>query len=326
MNLSTYKGNSFFAGLLAGFFLFLIIAMLFYTKVNKHQENCQSDFKFINPEPGCEISEKKLLENLQGIQYDVERQIEIAKSEKKAEKVSVYFRGLLSKRWFGINEKEDYSIASLFKLPVTIAYFKLSEYDSSILQKNVEYNVGNSFNDLMNIKAAKVLQPGKVYSIEELIEHMLIYSDNDAAYMLNNLIDKKYLEKVFFDLDIHLPMEDGTYRDQVTAQKYSAILRSLYNASYLSRENSDKVLEILSNAQFKDGLVAGVPNNVVVSHKFGEIVRENAFTPVSLHDCGIIYKKNRPYILCVMTQGNNLDDLKAVIGNISKIVYDGVTW
>jgi len=43
---------------------------------------------------------------------------------------------------------------------------------------------------------------------------------------------------------------------------------------------------------------------------------------VQLHDCGIVYYPQRPYVICVMTKGRDLDVLKNVIKGISEIVYE----
>lgn len=55
------------------------------------------------------------------------------------------------------------------------------------------------------------------------------------------------------------------------------------------------------------------------AQKFGE--RVNSLQEIELHDCGIIYYPKNPYLLCVMTKGNNLDNLKSAIKNIYSIVY-----
>jgi hypothetical protein len=71
---------------------------------------------------------------------------------------------------------------------------------------------------------------------------------------------------------------------------------------------------------FTQGIVAGVPAGTRVSHKFGEF---SAGTNLKqLHDCGIVYKPAHPYILCVMTQGNDFNNLAATIAKISKTVWD----
>lgn len=41
--------------------------------------------------------------------------------------LSVYFRNLTNGNWFGIEEKELFSPASLMKLPLLLAYYKLEE-------------------------------------------------------------------------------------------------------------------------------------------------------------------------------------------------------
>ena len=87
---------------------------------------------------------------------------------------------------------------------------------------------------------------------------------------------------------------------------------------------SENVLDMMVNSNFPVGLKAGVPSDVPVADKFGE---RQVFTPQGdnikneLHDCGIVYFKSYPYFLCVMTQGQNIDDLKSVIKNISHLTY-----
>ena len=74
---------------------------------------------------------------------------------------------------------------------------------------------------------------------------------------------------------------------------------------------------------FKDGLLAGVPRDVTVAHKFGSR-RIGESEKVQLHDCGIVYAPERPYILCVMTQGSDFTKLAGVIKSISANVYQSV--
>lgn len=100
------------------------------------------------------------------------------------------------------------------------------------------------------------------------------------------------------------------------------MFRGIYNGSLLNKENSNKVLEWLSQSKFKDGLVAGVPGSVMIAHKFGERLLED--NTKQLHDCGIVYYPDNPYLLCVMTHGNDYEKLEKVIQDISKMVYTEV--
>src|ERR1043166_6269401 len=53
--------------------------------------------------------------------------------------ISVYFRELDSGHWTGVNEDAKYFPASLFKVPVMIAYEQWSESDPSILNQKLHY-------------------------------------------------------------------------------------------------------------------------------------------------------------------------------------------
>ena len=108
---------------------------------------------------------------------------------------------------------------------------------------------------------------------------------------------------------------------------YSVFFRVLYNATYLSINHSELALKILGDTKFAEGLRAGVPEHVAIAHKFGYRRMDGALrdTPSSqLHDCGIVYYPNKPYFICVMTKGNNINDLKAFIGEVSEAVYRDV--
>jgi hypothetical protein len=93
----------------------------------------------------------------------------------------------------------------------------------------------------------------------------------------------------------------------------------------LNQASSNKLLGIMDDSSFQDGLAAGVPSTVTVANKFGERFL-NSSTPgiptdFELHDCGILYPPQNPYILCVMTKGNDYTKLAKVIADVSRAVY-----
>jgi len=100
----------------------------------------------------------------------------------------------------------------------------------------------------------------------------------------------------------------------------------LYNATYLSRAYSEKALEILAQAKYAPGLVAGVPAETAVAQKYGEAFdQSNPSQPqITLSNCGVIYHPTHPYILCVMTKGGNLDDLNKAVAAISSVTWKAV--
>jgi beta-lactamase class A len=80
-------------------------------------------------------------------------------------------------------------------------------------------------------------------------------------------------------------------------------------------------LALLKQSEFSQGLLAGVPPGIAVAHKFGERGYTNA-SKKELHDCGIVYCPQRPYVLCIMTKGTDMKEQAKAISGISKAVYD----
>jgi beta-lactamase class A len=143
--------------------------------------------------------------------------------------------------------------------------------------------------------------------------------------MLNRIVAQDKIHEVYHHL--HLP-QLAEAPNGYSPREYSVLYRALYNGTYLSRHLSEEALELLSNSTFRSGLVAGVPPEIPVAHKFG--VRDAADNPLEgsayeeLHDCGIVYYPDHPYFLCIMTRGENFADLEAVIAGLSKTTWDEV--
>lgn len=140
-----------------------------------------------------------------------------------------------------------------------------------------------------------------------------------ANSALIQLIGEDKVFKVYDDLKLHRPSED---KEGYTVQEYSYLFRVLYNGTYLSKELSERVLELLSKTKFANGIVAGVPSGTVVSHKFG--IKTLSDDVRELHDCGIVYYPENPYFVCVMTRGYNFDDLSSILKTISEKIWNNV--
>jgi len=229
-------------------------------------------------------------------------------------------RALPSGRWIALRRNVIYYPASLLKVPVMIAYFRKEESDPTLFEQRIIYtplSTGDTF------EAPSKLVTGRSYSIRELIEDMIIESDNGAAYTLLSKIDAGLLSEVYTDLGIQDPGNDSS-KYEISAKTYALFFRVLYNATYLTPEASEQALELLMRTSYKEGLVAGVPADVPVAHKYGEHVVSDGATVqgVELHDCGIVYRPEHPYLLCVMTSAKDLSTASALISSISKAVYE----
>lgn len=235
---------------------------------------------------------------------------------------SVFFYDLNRGRWTGVNAIEKYSPASMLKVVIMVAYFKDSEENPNMLNKYLTYTKEiddvvkqDPFNTLSDLKI------GSSYEMSDLINKMIINSDNGAQFLLLSNINQASLDYIYNVLNIENPSGKNDFT--ISPRAYSLFFRILYSSTYLNNSDSEKALSILSKTTFDDGIIAGVPKGVTVSHKFGEHVmhRDDQAFQGELHDCGIVYYPKNPYLLCIMTKGGNLDALKSTIKNISNIVY-----
>ncbi len=239
-----------------------------------------------------------------------------------------YFRDLTSGAWTGINEEDQYDPASMLKIVVAVAAYKQEEATPGFLSRRLVYT-----QDLANVNAAFPFAPkialsvGQSYSVPFLLKEMLSNSDNAAKDLLLSSIDQSVIDKVYIDLSIPKPNDTNSAGYTISPQDYSRFLRIIYYGTYdLSWQNSNELMQLLNDATFTSGLVAGVPDSVRVAHKYGEHVigTGGVANGVELSDCGIVYHPERPYLICVMTEGKDPLQLANFIAQVSRATYTAV--
>jgi len=94
-----------------------------------------------------------------------------------------------------------------------------------------------------------------------------------------------------------------------------------YTSSFLSPAASEYAINLLLQSSFKEGICRPLDPKIPVAYKFGERVLNSV---AQLHVFGIVHYNNSPYLIGVMTKGNNLSPLKDTMGEISGIVFNYV--
>ncbi len=273
-----------------------------------------------NPDAGNSPNYAPLMSQLNGLIAD-------AQQKQTAQTVSVYFRDMGPSQGFVINGSEQYNPASLLKVPTLMSYLKFAEDDPNALGSYATYTGATDANAQEHIRSSVQLPPGS-YTVNTLLEHMIKNSDNNAAETLishlNAIGGAESFDKLFNDLGVS---QVDLSNDFITVRAYALFFRVLYNATYLNRDNSEEALRLLSQTDFTQGLRMGVPEGTDVAHKFGEFSLQDqhgALLKRELHDCGIVYYPNHPYLLCVMTKGDDFLALENLISNISADSYQFV--
>ncbi len=306
--------------LIAGFLIgFLARDAIHGRQTHKAYEIRQGGWKLINPLLEIEQAQE-VIEDTELLPFKnrLDRFIQKNLRKKWGDEVSVYFRELNDGLAFTVGEDEQFYPASLLKVPEMMSILKRAEADPKFLKKKIAYD-RSDLKSAQNTDVAEPLVFGRSYSIEEMLKRMIIYSDNISSLLLEETMNPRDLRRVYDDLGVPDPYDLNDQSGfEMSTETYSSFFRILFNASYLSKENSEKALEYLSQTTYKKGLVAGVPPDIAVSHKFG-LRKINGVK--QLHDCGIVYYPGHPYLLCIMTSGPVPEYLDTTIGEISHFIY-----
>ncbi|HEX9019909.1 MAG TPA: serine hydrolase [Nitrospirota bacterium] len=281
-------------------------------------------YRYINPLLACSGADNPIDDReLRPFKDKVVQLIESRKKQGLVSDVSMQFQEMDNGSMFTVNADDRFAPASLLKVPYMIAYFKWAELKPAILKRKIIFDKSmNDLNDMQNFKPAQIMERGKSYTIDDLIFRAITFSDNNALYLLGKYIPVEMLHRTYNDLGVPYPGTEG--HEELSISQYASFFRMLFNASYLTREFSEKALTYLAEPDFPMGIQAGVPDKIIVAQKFGERIMGDQGEIKQLHDCGIIYYPSHPYLLCIMTSGASFDPLVGMIRDISHLVYQEI--
>ena len=284
-----------------------------------------SGYTFIDPLLFTQNSEDTSLPEYASLKKSINEYVAKALSSAEVASTSVYFRDLNSNLWFGINANEKYTPASMFKVASLIAFLRKAETNSELLSSKVKIlPTSIDLNAFEYYTPADPVKVGQTYTVQDLLTRMIVNSDNIAVRAIDVITGDELLKKTYTDLQ--LTQTGTTTNILISPQVYSRIFRVLFNATYLSHSLSEQTLSLLSKTTFTQGLVAGVPSDTLVAHKFGEWAEDTKKGTVhELHDCGIVYYPKHPYFLCVMTRSQkDFPTLQKVIRDISTMTWNSI--
>lgn len=147
---------------------------------------------------------------------------------------------------------------------------------------------------------------GKSMTIRELAFFMITTSSNLATNLLVRLVGVPAIRQTLEELEItgvrvRRGVEDQKAFDagisnEITANGLVSMLRVIQEKRAFSEEACEQMLEILHGQRYKSGIPAGLPEDVKVAHKTGNISTVH-------HDAGIVFFEERqPYVLAVLTE------------------------
>jgi len=275
-----------------------------------------------NVTPLLSIDRVKESTRLKPLKEEVTRIIDSLKQAGFLEEASVYFKELDRGAWISVNANAQYHPASLMKVCLLIGYLKIAQSDPALLRQKWVFNKPDSVQINPQYYQAPSIQPGKAYTLHDLLYHMVAYSDNNATWLLASHFDNRLLKKIFADLGLPEPV-DNESAFTMTALDYSIFYKVIYNSGYLSAEFSEYAAELLSHSTFQEGFGQAFPKGTKMYRKFGEWRLSGQ--DYELHESGVFFIKNTPFLLTVMTRGKDTPRMAGAIRAISKKVYEMVS-
>lgn len=216
----------------------------------------------------------------------------------------IYYYDLTTGLDYSLNPNKKFQAASTIKIPISMMLAekltnKEIQYDSLVFYEESDYESG-----------AGILQGsinvGDGLSVKELIEHMIVESDNIATNMLKRNVGSisSYVSTI---TDIY--MEDKS--NILTPRQSEKILKELYDRAK-NNNYYNNVIDLMKRTTSHDRLDKYIPKSLV-AHKIGDYKE-------CVNDIGIIYTE-KPYILCVYTEGV-MEEGRENISLISKAIYE----
>ena len=225
-------------------------------------------------------------------------------------------------KYVDINSEEQFSAASIIKLPVLVRMFKSIEANQMTIYDEMTltdyYKAAGSGN-------LQYMRSGSKYSLDALAKTMIQDSDNSSTNMIMakmggmddvNIglrdwgISKTYVRT-------WLPDMSGT--NKTTAQDLAKILYNLDNPGFLNINSRESIIDYMSHVKNNKLIAAGLGEGALFVHKTGDI-------GTMLGDAGIVFAPNgKKYIIVILAnRPYNAPQGKDFIVKASNLIYKSI--
>jgi len=240
---------------------------------------------------------------------------------------------------WSLNASRWFHAASTIKVPVLLGVYEAIQQHR--FESYSRVHVRNRFLSIVDGRPFRVPQGsdangdvhkavGKMLTVHELAEHMIVTSSNLATNLLLELVGieaaRASLARLHLGgIDLQRGVEDEVawergINNRVTAAGLCDALRLIEEGKAISPEASKAMLDILHRQRFRSGIPAGLPEDARVAHKTGEI-------STVAYDAGIVYLDGRDaYVVVILTEwAPDVNGRQETIARISRAVYEYMT-
>lgn len=270
----------------------------------------------------------------QGLANDLENKLKPL-IEAHAGQVGLYIEHLKTGEQYGYRAEAVQPTASLIKLPVMVAAYRLVD------SKQLELTKPVTLTEADKVPGSGILtyhfSPGTKLSLRDAIRLMICYSDNTATNLVVDQIglptttttmaglgyaETRLNAKVFRSGTTIAPERSRQYGlGSTTAKEMVRLIKQLHAGEVASAESCAAMMEHLFACDDPTMLLRELPAGTEVAHKTGAVAKTRC-------DAGLIVSPSGPFAICVLTTDNadqRWDDDNAaqlLIGRIARVAYD----
>lgn len=225
---------------------------------------------------------------------------------------AIHVRDLNSNQEFGINNQSTFPPASIYKVGLAMIIFK--DIDAGIIALDDQVTILPEYK-VYTFDALAKREGTYQLSVEELLEYLIIHSDNTAMTTLEHTYGGVF--ELQTRMAHELGVEDVLRLPHVTkAIAIAEMFNILYDQQILSETSTNHLLDLLKKVLpgHNDRIAAGVPEGIEVAHKIGTL---NS----TYEDAGIIYGEKRDIAIVILNRNTTPVLARQKIPQITEIVY-----
>lgn len=226
---------------------------------------------------------------------------------------SVYVVDYRSNFSMGINESEQFTAASVNKLPIMAALYDQAQNGNV----NFDQVITLQPDDIQDYGTGSIRYdpPGTTYTVKTLVRLMMQKSDNTAAFLLGNYtVELPTVQSMINSWGL---TQTDMANNKTSNKDMELLMHKIFSGNVANPSATAEMLGFMRDSDFENRIPGDLPHDVTVYHKTGD--GETG----EVHDVGIVTHGSSAYYIGLLTSdAGDATEASKLEAKISKIVYD----
>ena len=205
------------------------------------------------------------------------------------------------------NEKQNIFTASTIKAPKDIYIYEMASLGKIDLDDELTYTASYYNNGTGVLKNKSV---NTKYSVRELVEYSIVYSDNAAHNMLMDKYGRSNMLLFWRDKGTNAIFTQNNNWGVLNASDASIYMSELYKFYLENKEYGEELLNNFINAKTK----------FITSRKGYKVANKSGWSGSAIHDVAIVFADN-PYIVIGLSNLGNTNEYGSYFNKVSDFAY-----